>query len=713
MTLPAIGGIASAMPASPFELLGTAPASAAGLGAGASGTSPVDPALQPFAGVLARIVGLQGPAESKATPDAQSMVEAALASLESALSDGVTPAEGLGSNDAGTSAIKALLAQVARQGNGAATAPSLMAADGVVAAAPQTDVNAQALGAAAMIAPAASVVTVPTESARTKNAASAADARDDDTAASRTGVDDDRHAAASQTNAFASNAAAVDPSAIVRETAALDPVFRAKLDRVIERMEAEYGHKVTIVETVRSQTRQDALFEQGRSAPGQVVTWTRNSRHADGLAADVMIDGGYDNAAAFERLQRIAHEEGLHTLGSRDAGHLELRVPQAGGFTAKVSAVATQQPALRTPTSATPMLKAASPAAGIADGSNAMARIARVARVAEVAVSAGVARVANVARIAMPGSSGAARATASATAPTIAPTPSAAQGSAAFAAPSVNTGAPAGASTQSSSSAASAVNARDAYVAPADAPGFKTSSDTPKADRGATASIEMPAVAVKGSGAAKSSTRDRMTDDGARSTQRPVEAGTVQGESAAAPFVQAARGNAAISAASSASGPDQTSRVAQIDALHEQAAAQPVSSMVLTVDDGQGGADRIRVDVRGGSVASTIDVRDQASAQQLADRSGELARALESHGLESEGVRVRAVAPPAGAELLRGIGGGDGASPRGLAAALTTDASTPSRRDRDESRDPHASFAQKEQDSHRQRSRREREESQP
>ena len=41
--------------------------------------------------------------------------------------------------------------------------------------------------------------------------------------------------------------------------------------------------------TFRSQQEQDALYEQGRTKPGQIVTWTRKSRHTDREAFDIAI----------------------------------------------------------------------------------------------------------------------------------------------------------------------------------------------------------------------------------------------------------------------------------------------------------------------------------------------------------------------------------------------------------------------------------------
>ena len=41
--------------------------------------------------------------------------------------------------------------------------------------------------------------------------------------------------------------------------------------------------------TFRSQDEQNSLFEKGRTKPGQIVTWTRKSRHTDREAFDIAI----------------------------------------------------------------------------------------------------------------------------------------------------------------------------------------------------------------------------------------------------------------------------------------------------------------------------------------------------------------------------------------------------------------------------------------
>jgi hypothetical protein len=112
----------------------------------------------------------------------------------------------------------------------------------------------------------------------------------------------------------------------------LNPDFRARFSRVVTRMHDEFGRDVQLVEGFRTQSRQNFLYEQGRTRPGHVVTWTRSSKHTMGLAADVMIDGSYSDPVAFQQLAQIAAQEGLRTLGPRDPGHVEL--PTHGGAAA-------------------------------------------------------------------------------------------------------------------------------------------------------------------------------------------------------------------------------------------------------------------------------------------------------------------------------------------------------------------------------------------
>ena len=186
---------------------------------------------------------------------------------------------------------------------------------------------------------------------------------------------------AAQAMAAALDLSAADPTTPVKQLDGVAPELRARVERVIDRMKQEFGHDVTVVESVRSQERQDLLFEQGRSRPGQVVTWTRDSAHTRGEAVDVVIDGRWDNAEGFARLQRIAREEGLRTLGMDDPGHLELFRNGAPETKASVS---------------TPFMNAYTNTR-----SEPLPQQAAIAGVAQVA---GVARVADVASTAEPGS---------------------------------------------------------------------------------------------------------------------------------------------------------------------------------------------------------------------------------------------------------------------------------------------------------------------
>lgn len=73
-----------------------------------------------------------------------------------------------------------------------------------------------------------------------------------------------------------------------RDPEHLHPAFRAKLAKVLEEVAAKTGHPWVIVEGYRSQARQTWLYSQGRTRPGNIVTWVKSPRwHGTGLAADV------------------------------------------------------------------------------------------------------------------------------------------------------------------------------------------------------------------------------------------------------------------------------------------------------------------------------------------------------------------------------------------------------------------------------------------
>lgn len=354
-----------------------------------------------------------------------------------------------------------------------------------------------------------------------------------------------------------------------RDASRLDPELRAAIERVTARMRSEHGHDVTIVEGVRTTERQAQLFAQGRSAPGSVVTWTMNSKHLHGHAADLMVDGGWTDTEAYARLQKVASEEGLSVLGMRDPGHVELLSTGSIRFTEAVSPDA-QQPEL-TRSLAQPAGNAAAPRMSFV---NAESGLASQARVAEVAL---------VARVAEP--------------------------------------------------VAAAQPATVAQVASVPTPG---------------------AVAVqafqRGSGGRHGSSgqQDNPQRDGANVL---VEQATAEGSHMLAPG-QDARLNPRVmelrSPEVTSSGADPLSRIAEVDHVRQAAGPRAPTALTLRLDNGMGGEDRIRLDLRGSSVGATMNVGDARLAERIGSTMHELRQALERRGLAPERLQVRV----AGAESV-------------------------------------------------------------
>ncbi|WDU80052.1 M15 family metallopeptidase [Lysinibacillus sp. G01H] len=88
---------------------------------------------------------------------------------------------------------------------------------------------------------------------------------------------------------------------------------------------------IFITETFRSQARQNYLYEQGRTRPGQVVTWTRNSNHTSRRAWDVAVAPPrnlYD-ITTLSKVGAIAKKLGIEwggywEAGKYDAPHFEI-----------------------------------------------------------------------------------------------------------------------------------------------------------------------------------------------------------------------------------------------------------------------------------------------------------------------------------------------------------------------------------------------------
>jgi peptidoglycan L-alanyl-D-glutamate endopeptidase CwlK len=92
----------------------------------------------------------------------------------------------------------------------------------------------------------------------------------------------------------------------------------------------DHGLDVVVTETYRTQQRQDYLYAKGRTAPGSIVTWTKNSSHTKRNAFDIAKNSPgheYDDPEFFRKCAEIAKSIGL-TAGyywepNQDMPHLE------------------------------------------------------------------------------------------------------------------------------------------------------------------------------------------------------------------------------------------------------------------------------------------------------------------------------------------------------------------------------------------------------
>lgn len=118
--------------------------------------------------------------------------------------------------------------------------------------------------------------------------------------------------------ARAANSFGPEVQSVVNNLDALNPDTKSQFERLVEAARAA-GVSLRVNETRRPQDRQEWLFQQGRSRPGPIVTWTLTSNHREGNALDLVMgsDAGYqwlwENAAKF----------GFRALGPSDPGHIE------------------------------------------------------------------------------------------------------------------------------------------------------------------------------------------------------------------------------------------------------------------------------------------------------------------------------------------------------------------------------------------------------
>ena len=88
---------------------------------------------------------------------------------------------------------------------------------------------------------------------------------------------------------------------------------------------------IFITETYRSQERQKYLYAQGRTRPGQIVTWTLTSNHKSRLAWDIAVGPPHSlyDVTTLTRVGAIARKLGItwggDWVGSIDRPHFEVK----------------------------------------------------------------------------------------------------------------------------------------------------------------------------------------------------------------------------------------------------------------------------------------------------------------------------------------------------------------------------------------------------
>ena len=118
----------------------------------------------------------------------------------------------------------------------------------------------------------------------------------------------------------------------IRDVSALSPLAQTAFRLFRERCQAA-GLDFIVTETYRSQERQTYLYEQGRTRPGKIVTWTKHSRHTSRRAWDIVkrnpngsID--YSDKAFYQKCGKIAAELNITWGGTwkqADTPHFEIK----------------------------------------------------------------------------------------------------------------------------------------------------------------------------------------------------------------------------------------------------------------------------------------------------------------------------------------------------------------------------------------------------
>lgn len=125
-----------------------------------------------------------------------------------------------------------------------------------------------------------------------------------------------------------------------RNIATLLPEVQPKARALIKRLQTR-GHDFRITSGTRSYDEQNALYEQGRTKPGSIVTNARAgfSNHNFGVAFDITLFRGNQplwESPAYDEAGQVGKELGLEWGGDwngfRDKPHFQLRPEWARGM---------------------------------------------------------------------------------------------------------------------------------------------------------------------------------------------------------------------------------------------------------------------------------------------------------------------------------------------------------------------------------------------
>lgn len=111
---------------------------------------------------------------------------------------------------------------------------------------------------------------------------------------------------------------------IIRDITELTPRMQCKVAAFLRECK-ERGLDCHVFESYRTQERQDELYAQGRTEPGNIVTWTLDSRHKQREAVDMAFggDGKWHWNGDWEKMIEIASHYGLESLAPREMAHLQ------------------------------------------------------------------------------------------------------------------------------------------------------------------------------------------------------------------------------------------------------------------------------------------------------------------------------------------------------------------------------------------------------